>query len=644
MLRGNIAKGMFFCYNYSSFILRYMRNMDISQDGRNGAPEEMHSVTGDQDSPSGSPTDSASAPIKSLPGYDSLPSVGEKAAGDDDPAAMSSRIMGLTKENESLKKEIRRISLQNKKLDEQVFDLFTISQTSKVFVAHHDLSLLSEIFVSVVAERINVKKSCLLLQDDSGVYRAWYSVGLEESDMKQVHYEKKEGLFWRLIANGDPFSVLDIEGGLRFSQIFRESNLSVLESSYWVPLKAKENVVGILTIDTREIGEEELNFLALLSAQAAMAFQGAFLYKKLEAATTTMEKQMHNLSILYDVGKALNFIDDLTKLLVLILDRGIDIAESQKGSLMLFDEKTDELVVRVVRGIDKETEDKILTGEIQCTRIKKGEGVAGRVFESGEPIIINKIKDDPRFKESKDSRVDNILCVPLKVYDECIGVINITNKQGGGFFSKDDLSIVTALANQAAVAINNARLYELAVTDSITKLLIRRHFMQRLDDEIRRSKRYSHKLSLVMVDIDKFKEINDTFGHQAGDTVLSEASKIFKKSVRSTDIVGRYGGDEFCFALPETGLDGAKVFCERLRLKLESTQLSFESFLLKKTLSLGISTFPDDAEDLTELIKCADLALYKAKRDGRNRTYSYCDISGDELTALRDYAELRTRE
>ncbi len=543
---------------------------------------------------------------------------------EDDIVALRQMLESSLNENRKLKQALYKVTHQNKKLDEQVFDLFTISQANKVFVAHHDDSELAEILLSVIVERVNVEKCCLLIFDeDYQVYRVKHSKGFDKDDLRNVRYKKREGLFWRMVLNGEPFSVLDIEGNVRFPQIFKENGLDVLQSCYWIPLKTKENVVGIITIDGRDVRDLELSFLALLASQAAVAFESALLYTKLELATLRLEKQMHNLSILYDVGKALNFIDDLTKLLAMILDRGIDIAESQRGSLMLYDEKTDELVVRVVRGIDKETEEKIITGEIQCTRIKNGEGVAGRVFSTGEPIIINKTKEDPRFMELKTSRVDNILCVPLKVYDECIGVINITNKKNNEIFTKDDLGIVAALANQAAVAINNARLYELAVTDSLTKVLIRRHFMQRLDDELRRSKRYHHTLSLVMVDLDKYKDINDTYGHQAGDRVLMDIAKIFKKSVRTSDLVGRYGGDEFCFALPETPVDGAMIFCERLRQKVENTQLSFESFLIKRTISCGIATFPVHTEDMNQLFKMADMALFKAKRDGRNKTVAF---------------------
>jgi len=527
------------------------------------------------------------------------------------------RVKFLENSNISLLSKIQTLKLKNKELDQRVFDLFTISQAGKVFTATPDTYRLSVILLSMIRERLGVDKCALLLHNQAEkTFYVSYTIGLDEREVENIKYRYREGLFWQLIANGDPFSVVDIEGNMRFEHIFRENRLEELESSTWIPMKMKDKVIGVVTMDKKEIDHTNLTYLAHLAGQAAASFETAFLYQEVGDSRRELDRKIHNLKILYDIGRALNFIDDLTKLLVMIIDQAIDVVHASKGSLMLLE--NGHLVVRVVRGINMITEEKILSGEIQCTRIKLGEGIAGRVAKTGKPLLIDDAISDERFKASRHSNVENIMCVPLKVYDDTIGVINMSNKKDGKF-SMDDLKIISSLADQAAVAINNARLYEMAVTDSLTKLFIRRHFMQRLDGEFKRAKRYGHELSMLMLDIDHFKELNDTYGHQAGDKVLVEVARLFKRTIRGTDIVGRYGGEEFCILLPETSTSGAITFAERVRQEMEEMIIDFNNIELRTTISIGTATLPRDANSPTELISTADLAMYKSKEGGRNR-------------------------
>ncbi len=523
----------------------------------------------------------------------------------------------LEKTNMKLLQKVQSLKLQTKDLDQKVFDLFTISQAGKVFTSTPDPRRLSQILLAMIAERLPIQKCALLLHDKKhGAFVISHQIGLDEDTVRGIHYKYKEGLFWQLLGSGIPISVVDIEGNLRFETIFKENKLELLESSTWIPLKAKDRLIGIITLDQKSINHTHLEYLSLLADQAAASFETAFLYQEIGVSQKELDRQMHNLKILYDIGQALNFIDDLTKLLVMIIDQAIDIVKASKGSLMLLER--DELAVKVVRGIDKITEEKILNGEIQCTRIRLGEGIAGRVAQTGDPLLIQDTSTDSRFLASKRSNVDNIICIPLKVYDETIGVINISNKKNGTF-TKEDLGIIETLADQAAVAINNARLYEMAVTDSLTKLFIRRHFMQRMNEEFRRARRYGREMSLMMIDLDHFKKLNDTYGHQAGDKFLVEVSKIFKRATRATDVCGRYGGEEFCILLPETSTTGALIIARRLCKEVANEEVRFRKFLLNVTVSIGIATFPRDARDPQELIRKADLALYRSKEEGRNK-------------------------
>jgi diguanylate cyclase (GGDEF)-like protein/PAS domain S-box-containing protein len=166
------------------------------------------------------------------------------------------------------------------------------------------------------------------------------------------------------------------------------------------------------------------------------------------------------------------------------------------------------------------------------------------------------------------------------------------------------------------------KLQHLYRTDDLTGLLNRRALIERLEEEVRRTKRYKSQLALIICDIDYFKDINDTYGHDIGDRVLQVVSNLIKDSLRNTDIIGRYGGDEFLLILPETSMEGAKEIAERVRLNVKDFELQMSgNKSVKTTLSLGVAEFDADKEDIDGLIKRADNALYMAKGKGRNRVY-----------------------
>ncbi|HOY69174.1 MAG TPA: sensor domain-containing diguanylate cyclase, partial [Candidatus Ozemobacteraceae bacterium] len=228
-------------------------------------------------------------------------------------------------------------------------------------------------------------------------------------------------------------------------------------------------------------------------------------------------------------------------------------------------------------------------------------------------------------------RIKNLISVPLKVKDRVTGVVNIVNKMADDGFNADDQRLMEALAHQAAMAVEHARLYELAITDGLTKLFIHRYFQARLDEEIMRAKRYHTTVSLILFDIDHFKKFNDTYGHQQGDIVLIETAKLLKQAVRDTiDIPARYGGEEFTIILPETDAKGAQLVAERLRKTIEAYDFPGQGKALKVTISLGIASFPDHASTKPVLIKKADIALYACKERGRNCSAIYNDSMSEK--------------
>ena len=163
----------------------------------------------------------------------------------------------------------------------------------------------------------------------------------------------------------------------------------------------------------------------------------------------------------------------------------------------------------------------------------------------------------------------------------------------------------------------------LAITDSLTGLYTRRYFFERLNEELNRSKKYGLRFSFLMIDIDDFKKCNDTHGHLVGDVILKDVSRIIKEGVREIDLVARYGGEEFSIILPETDKNGAMLAAERVRKKIDENVFKAYDEILKVTVSIGVSVYPEDGSDAGEIVERADKALYAAKNSGKNIVCEY---------------------
>ncbi len=512
-----------------------------------------------------------------------------------------------------------------RELERKVFDFFTLSQLGKSLNSIQNMQDLAHALVSSAYDASSAENVALLIYDiDTKVYACKDSIGFPAGALEGLRFAGEEGLLWRVLNGGEPFAIRDSSGHYRFESAIKQYQLDRLDSVIWVPLMLKNNLHGILTLGEKKDGsayaDRDLNFLSQLAAQVVVAIDSVLIDQQKQRATASLGLKMQNLSVLYDVSKALNFANDLKKTLLLILDKARSAVDAQKGSIMLLDDDSAQLEIKVVRGIDPVAERQINDGEVECTKIKVGEGIAGKVVKTGRYIVVDDVTTDSNFKKSERSNVDNIICIPLTTDDTHIGVMNITNKKSGDRFSDNDIDLLIALAGQAAITINNANLYHLAITDGLTQLFINRYFRQKLEDELRRSQRYNRSLSLIMMDIDHFKKFNDTYGHQQGDAVLATTARIMKNNVRETDIPCRYGGEEFAVILPETDAKEAIVLAERLREGIENYDFPGpKDEMLKVTTSLGIASFDKDIMNIADLIERADKAMYASKAAGRNR-------------------------
>ncbi len=236
-------------------------------------------------------------------------------------------------------------------------------------------------------------------------------------------------------------------------------------------------------------------------------------------------------------------------------------------------------------------------------------------------IVIEDVRTHPLFANTSKEREGSIIGLPLLTGSQVVGVMNLM-RLGSGGFSQAETSLLRLLADQAAIAIANARLHEAiskqAYTDILTGLPNRRALDERLEEEVKRAGRSGHPLAVVMMDLDGFKYINDTFGHAVGDEVLQQAFGNLKGHIRAGDFLARYGGDEITLILPNTTLEQARVVVAKLQRRLRTSVVPLpDGSNAILNLSGGIAVMPNHARTAPDLLRAADEALYRAKRHQR---------------------------
>jgi diguanylate cyclase (GGDEF)-like protein len=249
------------------------------------------------------------------------------------------------------------------------------------------------------------------------------------------------------------------------------------------------------------------------------------------------------------------------------------------------------------------------------------------VAQNNKGLLVPDVRADPRFAPRFDGvsrfHTSSVLAVPLAFKGRMLGVIELVNGAGDGVFTEEDLKILCTVGEFAAIAIENARNFhkvqELTVQDDHTGLFNSRHLKRQLENEVMRATRFGHPVSLIFFDLDHFKRVNDTLGHPAGSQVLHEVGALLLRTLRSTDVPVRYGGDEFVVLMPETSKDQAVLAAKRI-----CSEIGSEPFLRSEargpvhlTASMGIAAFPDDARDPDNLLRKADEAMYRVKAAGR---------------------------
>lgn len=387
-----------------------------------------------------------------------------------------------------------------------------------------------------------------------------------------------------------------------------------INTVYFFPLYSGEETLAITAIYNLPLRESEIDIIARLCSLAGFVLKGRMieqLFKKKIDELTAINLATANLGLSFKEPEVIyETIVELSSIL----------ANAEKVSLMLPDPEKSELFIKAVKGINKWIASNI--------RVKVGEGIAGKVYKDGIPLIAVDIERELSSRKKTNYRTGSFASIPLKIGDEIIGVLNLADKISGEVFSETDLVFLRHFASYASVIIKGAQYYNIAeemktlsITDSLTGLFNRRYFDNRLFEEIQRAIRYESIFSLSIFDIDDFKLFNDTEGHMAGDEILRAVADISRDSIRSIDILSRIGGEEFAIIMPQTDTEEAFLVAERVRKNIkELIPASWKKFPKKNiTVSIGIASYPKDGKDQRNLIKAADRSLYRAKIQGKDR-------------------------
>ena len=330
-------------------------------------------------------------------------------------------------------------------------------------------------------------------------------------------------------------------------------------------------------------------------------------------------KERNYFRLLLVITHSINTHQDFDQSLELIVDSAMMLTKAERGFLMLF-QKDGKLEFKVTRNIDTKA---VVGGEFKISRT-----VVNEVLATGKPLFLSDIYKYKKLKISESIKIlglHMVMCVPLKVKDNFLGLIYVDSHSETESFTKLEERMFEAFAAQASIAIENNHLYDLSVHDSLTGLYNYGYLRARLEEEISRSSRHmKNSISFIMLDLDNFKSVNDSYGHLFGNSILVKVAKLIKESVRKCDVPARYGGDEFAVLVPDADVQEARYLAGRLQKKIADFRFSIGKETISITSSVGISTFPvEKIIDGENIIVEADHALFVSKSKGGNQIVAF---------------------
>ena len=392
-------------------------------------------------------------------------------------------------------------------------------------------------------------------------------------------------------------------------------------SEVCVPLIARGDLLGVITVQSPKTDAFSLQDERLLSAFAGLVSLALMHARE----HTSRRRDIAELQAVNEVARQAAMLDrDNT--LQTIADQFQYVTTADSTAIFLWDEDAQQLQATTVV-FDTKYYPTEYDATVRETKVKLGEGIVGWTAEHREPVLIADAIADARVVAVPGVPLDrkSAIVVPLIADQRLLGVIRAV-KMGVNAFTAEHYRFAQTLGNQASLAISAASAHEavrrLSVTDELTGLYNGRHFRARLHEEIERAKRSDRPLALLVIDSDSLKSVNDRFGHEAGNRHLIAIAQSVQTHVRTSDVVARFGGDEFLVLQPDATVEAAAAVAERIRVAVSATRVvAADGSQVGGTVSIGVAGFPRSASDEDSLFRHADAALYDAKRHGKDRVF-----------------------
>ncbi len=512
---------------------------------------------------------------------------------------------------------MKRISEINKELEQKVDSLSILYYGSQSMGGSLNVDTLVRNFITIFTDRLGLSGAGVMLYNEkTDLVSVKDLIGISPELFAKFRFYSDNQILARIFSDDGYWRPTDQEMNLLVAE-FESDEMRRIRLMF--PMRIKDHFVGLLLLTDKKGGAWTAGDFQLIQAVVGLAstsINNAMLFENSETTKNELDHKVFNLMTLQQSSKVLSSTLDLNSLITISIDMFLETVWANKGVLMLFSDERPELEVKAFKGITRADVDELKKNSAETWAMTT-------IEKEKKPIFAQEISGRSYQAYTTVNRdLPFAVYIPMLKEGELYGVIKVGAKINGQPFTENDLEFFATLASQAVIAFENARLYSLAITDSITKLYVHRYFQMRLEEEVARSRRYNSTISLLMCDIDHFKPINDNYGHQQGDAILKEVSKILRKNVRNTDIAARYGGEEFAIILPETTQADAKIVAERIRRDV--AHFDFPSIMpgqpsVKCSISIGVAGFPLNADNKDQLIQKADNALYKAKGSGRNK-------------------------